>query len=94
MSEGDRDYRVEFFATPSSALDPSGIEEGQLFLGSTLISTNAGGTTSFNVVLDLTGGPALAAGDVLTSTATEITGPGSGELSGTSEFSAGVVITD
>ena len=93
-SERDRSYRLEFFLTPSSALDPSGIEEGQIFLGSVLIETSGGGNESFDVELDLTGGPAVADGDVLTSTATEIAGPGSGELSGTSEFSAGVVIED
>ena len=94
MSERNRSYRVEFFATPSSELDASGIEEGQLFLGSVLVSTNDGGNTNFDVTLDLSGGPALSAGDVLTSTATEVASPGSGELSGTSEFSAGVAISD
>ncbi|MBK8232214.1 MAG: right-handed parallel beta-helix repeat-containing protein [Candidatus Eisenbacteria bacterium] len=74
-------YRIDVFASPGC--DASGFGEGQIYLGSTSVSTNAAGNAAFDVSL-----PAeVPVGWVLTSTATrQSTGA-------TSEFSACQVLT-
>ncbi|MEX0877174.1 MAG: GC-type dockerin domain-anchored protein [Phycisphaerales bacterium] len=70
-----RDYRIEFFASPEA--DPSGHGEGQRFLGSTDVITDATGDAGFDATL-----PADMIGDgwVATSTATDLA------MAETSEF--------
>ena len=72
-SEANQQYRVEFFA--SAQCDPSGSGEGQIYLGSTNVTT-VGNDASFNVTLPVTVQP----GYVITATATDPAG-------NTSEFS-------
>jgi hypothetical protein len=67
-------YRLEFFA--NNPADPSGFGEGQTFIGTTNVTTDASGNASFNVNV-----PQIAAGQRVTSTATDPDG-------NTSEFSA------
>ncbi|MEO8510688.1 MAG: CSLREA domain-containing protein [Chloroflexota bacterium] len=74
-SQPSTTYRLDFFA--SVACDAAGNGEGEVFLGSTNVVTDAGGDVAFTT-------PALGAsndGDVVTSTATDPSG-------NTSEFSA------
>ena len=72
-------YRIEFFASDP---DPLGLPpEGQQFLGSTLVLTDANGNSTFSIVLNV----AVANGRIVTATATDSVG-------NTSEFSAGIVI--
>ena len=65
-------YTVEFFASPSA--DPSGFGEGQFFIGSTTVSSNASGTVSFNASL----ATAIPAGYIIAATATDSVGNTSG----------------
>jgi hypothetical protein len=58
------DYTLEFFASPEC--DPSGFGEGQMFLGSTSVTTDAAGNAEFDVSLSAT----VPSGWVITSTAT------------------------
>jgi hypothetical protein len=67
-------YTVDFFASPSA--DPSGYGEGQSYLGSTTVTTNAAGNASFIVTFNTPFNPAQA----ITATATDPAG-------NTSEFS-------
>jgi hypothetical protein len=67
-------YRLEFFANNSA--DPSGFGEGESFIGTTNVTTDANGNASFNVNVLL-----VAAGQRVTATATDPNG-------NTSEFSA------
>jgi len=67
-------FRIEFFS--GSACDASGNGEGQVYLGFTEVTTDAGGNAVFSV--DLPGG--LVFGQVVTATATDPAG-------NTSEFS-------
>jgi hypothetical protein len=69
-------FKLEFFS--SDACNPSGHGEGQTFLDSFKVTTDAGGNATFNTVLP---GITIPAGAVITSTATD---PGNN----TSEFSA------
>jgi parallel beta-helix repeat protein len=69
-------YRLEFFASPNWT--PTGIPEGQTYLGSTNVTTDAGGNAAFTAVL----ATVPAVGSVITATATDAAG-------NTSEFSAG-----
>jgi CSLREA domain-containing protein len=62
-------FRVEVFA--SSSCDPSGFGEGQTYLGSTAVTTNAGGNGTF--ALDGT----IAVGAFITATATSPNGSSS-----------------
>jgi hypothetical protein len=72
-------FRVEFFSSP--ACDPSGNGEGQFFLGSTTVNTNAAGDGPFNV-----GGlPPVTVGHLITATAAAPDGS-------TSEFSACIAV--
>jgi hypothetical protein len=68
-------FTLDFYASPSA--EPSGYGEGERYLGSTSVTTNASGNASF----DVTRSAASAAGEVVTATATD---PGGN----TSEFSA------
>jgi CSLREA domain-containing protein len=65
-------FDLHFYSSP--AADPSGFGEGQTYLGTTSVVTNGSGDATFNF-----SGPNVAAGQVVTATAT---GP-----DGTSEFS-------
>jgi hypothetical protein len=76
QSEPSAQYALEFFASPSCGA--SGFGEGRQFLGSTAVTTSAGGTASFDVTLSA----AAPVGWVLTSTATRASS------GATSEFSA------
>ena len=72
-------FIVEFFASP--ACDPSGNGEGQRFLGTINVNTDAGGNAVFNSTL----AASTAGGEALTATATDPAG-------NTSEFSQCVTI--
>ncbi|HEX7471092.1 MAG TPA: right-handed parallel beta-helix repeat-containing protein [Verrucomicrobiae bacterium] len=72
--------RLEFFATPN--WDAAGIAEGQTFLGSTNVTTDASGDATFNAVFATVPATNL----LVTATATDAAG-------NTSEFSAGIAIT-
>ena len=65
-------FRLEFFS--NSACDPSGNGEGQIFVGSLNLATNAAGNASFSVVVG-------SAAGAVTATATD-------SAANTSEFSA------
>ncbi len=71
---------IDLFASDSA--DPSGFGEGQRYLGSATVTTDALGSGSFAVPL-----LAIAEGDILTATATDSNG-------NTSEFSAPLVVGD
>jgi len=58
------DFTIELFASPEC--DPSGFGESELFLGSTSVSTDAGGDASFDVML----GSSAPSGWFVTATAT------------------------
>ncbi len=74
-SRSNSTFRVEFFA--NTAPDPSGFGQGQTFIGSTLVATNADGNARFDASFNL---PA-AVGRSITATATD-------SADNTSEFSA------
>ncbi len=81
-STANSSFRVEFFA--SAAANPSGFGEGQTFLGSTDVMTDAGGNTgTFTFMVS---GNYL--GQVITATATLLQSPS--VPTDTSEFSAAV----
>ena len=73
-------FRVEFFS--NSSCDTSGNGEGQTFIGSTQVTTDAGGNAPFT----FTGAPAPSGQAVFTATATRL--DASGNPADTSEFSA------
>ena len=73
-SAAGKTYALQFFASPSG--DPTGYGEGQLFLGQTNLTLQAGCATNFAVTLPTT----APAGWVITATATDTAG-------NTSEFS-------
>jgi CSLREA domain-containing protein len=72
-------FRVEFFSSPTC--DPGGGGEGEQLLGFGDVTTDASGNAAFNVTL-----PNVAAGRVITATATDPSG-------NTSEFSACRAVT-
>ena len=74
-STANTQFRIEFFANPTC--DDSGNGQGQTFLGSTTVNTDASGNTTFNPTLATAAGNGFA----ITATATNPTG-------NTSEFSA------
>jgi hypothetical protein len=76
-------FRIDFYA--NAAADPSGYGEGQRWLGAITVTTNSGGTASFNHLI----GIAVEPGQYITATATE--GPAA-NLGNTSEFSAARVV--
>ena len=71
-------YRIDVFANPSGT-HPSGNGEGEDFIGQASVVHPGGGSSSFVIQVPAT------AGDVLTTTATEVTGAES--YGATSEFS-------
>ena len=75
------DFTVEFFASPEC--DPSGFGQGQEFLGSTGVTTDAAGDVDFDVLI----AASIPDGWVVTSTATLE------PIGATSEFSACVAVT-
>jgi hypothetical protein len=75
-------FTLEFFASPEC--DDSGHGEGQMFLGSTGVVTDAAGDADFDVALDAS----VLEDGVITATATLE------PIGATSEFSACVAITD
>jgi len=77
------DYRIEFFANPSSA-DPSGFGEGQILVSSVNISHAGTGVEPFSHNFPGTDG------DVLTATTTRCTAVSCNGFDVTSEFSATV----
>jgi parallel beta-helix repeat protein len=79
-SKAGATYRLEFFAT--SAWDATYIPEGQIFLGSTNVTTDGSGNASFNAAF----ATAPATNLLITATATDVNG-------NTSEFSAGIGIS-
>ena len=75
-------YRIEFFSTSTcNGAPPNNFGEGQTFLGSTTVSTDAACHGNFNVALPFS----VAAGSVITATATSPT-------NNTSEFSQCFVV--
>ena len=74
-SAASTDFRVEFFA--NSACDASGNGEGETFLGAATVTTDAGGSAAFSVLLT----KAVSLGAAITATATD-------PDNNTSEFSA------
>lgn len=81
-SVANKAYRIDFYSSPTA--DPSGFGEGQTWIGSVNVTTDATGNTTFNQ--DFPG--SLTVGSVVTATAT---GTGTGG-SGTSEFSAKIIV--
>jgi hypothetical protein len=81
-SVANTSYRIDFYS--SATADPSGFGEGQTWIGSVNVTTNASGNATFNQ--DFPG--SLTVGSVVTATAT---GTGTGG-SGTSEFSAAITV--
>ena len=73
-------FRLEFFASP--VFDPSGPTEGQLYLGSSSVTTDGNGDVSFDVTLPAT----TPTNYLVTATATDANG-------NTSEFAAAVTAT-
>jgi hypothetical protein len=73
-SAADTGFRIELFASPDC--DPSGSGEGQRFLGFVNVTTDFFGSADF--VLDV---PAIAAGEVVTATATNLSSRDSSEFS-------------
>lgn len=71
-------FLIELFANATG--DASGHGEGQLSIGSTNVTTNGAGNATFNVAL-----PGVAAGSIISATATNLT------TNDTSEFSVNVV---
>ncbi len=80
-SAASSDYTIEFFA--SSACDPSGFGQGEMYLGATGVSTDATGNATFDVTIPAS----VPDGWVATATATLE------PLGATSEFSACVEVT-
>ena len=73
-------YTLDFYA--NAAADPSGYGEGQRYLGSTSVTTDAAGNASFSVTLP----SATASGEWISATATDAGG-------NTSEFSLDTLAT-
>ena len=81
QSAPNTNFRLEFFA--SSAIDPSGYGEGERFLGTVDVTTDASGTWNFSPTFTV----GVAVGDFVTATATNLT------TDDTSEFAASVPAT-
>ncbi len=73
-STANRIFNVDFYA--NSACSPSGFGQGESFIGSSIVTTDASGNSSFNVQFPVS----VPAGSILTATATDPDG-------NTSEFS-------
>ncbi len=76
-SRPNRAYRLEFFA--NTACDPSGHGEGQRYLGSAQVSTDASGSAVFNKTLSST---TVGAGEFVSATATDLRREDTSEFSG------------
>ena len=74
-------FLLQFFASP--AADPSGFGEGQTFLGSHYVVTDASGNSAFTFVFPAS----VPIGQRITATATDL-------LNNTSEFSLNLAVTD
>ena len=79
-------YRLEFFSAPTP--DAAGHGGGVTFLGYTTVTTDAGGHANVGAVF---GSVSVAAGEVITATAT--VDLGGGVYGATSEFAANVVVS-
>jgi hypothetical protein len=79
-STPNQTFQVDFYS--SAALDPSGNGEGALFFNTTSVNTDSNGNATINVTFPM----ALAAGRVITATATNAAGNTS-EFSGTPDAS-------
>ena len=71
--------RIEFFASDNA--DPTGYGEGRTFLGAVTVTTSASGQAPISLTLPTR----LAAGQVISATATDVAG-------NTSEFSKDVTV--
>lgn len=76
----DAGFEIEFFASPSC--DPSGYGEGEIYLGSALVTTNGSGDALIDVTLP---GP-IPGGYGITSTARDTAGGGTSEFSNCIEY--------
>ncbi len=85
-SAADRDYRIEFFASPAG--DASGYGEAAAFMGFVNVRTDGTGNVNFAALLS---GVAVPVGQVVSATATQIIG--AGVYASTSEFAAHVTVT-
>ena len=81
-STASRTYRIEFFA--SSAADSSGYGEGQQYLGFTNVTTDGSGNATFSPTLSA----AVASGQYVSATATDLT------TNNTSEFGLALQIAN
>ncbi len=79
-SSASSTFTVDFYA--SSANDPSGLGQGQIYLGSQTVTTSPAGSTGFAATLSVN----VAVGNVVTAMATDASG-------NTSEFSASVAVS-
>jgi hypothetical protein len=95
-STPDSSFRIELFASTERDENairlfgvPGEFGEGQTYLGSVDVTTDASGGASFSVDLpvDLLSLPGPGGQPFVTATATDITDPGTGPLNDTSEFS-------
>lgn len=78
-SNAGSNLRLEFFASPTA--DPSGHGEGQIFLGTTSVTTDANGNASFVITLPV----GVLVGQFITATAID-------DSNNTSEFSAATAV--
>jgi parallel beta-helix repeat protein len=86
-SSANSTFTIQFFASPSA--DPSGFGEGQTFVGSTPVTTDANGNASFT----FTAMPAVLIGRRLTATATLMVNSATPLVPrDTSEFSRAVAV--
>ena len=76
----DTSYQIQLFA--NAAADPSGFGQGQTYLATKTMTTNGSGVATFTFTIK----PALAAGEVVSATATS-------PSNNTSAFSADVTVT-
>ena len=81
-------FRIEFFS--NTTLDPSNFGEGENFLGSAIVATDANGDVAFSVTLPVS----VAGGQFITSTATLLPLAPSIVSGDTSEFSGGVIVIE
>ena len=86
-STASTSFRIEFFSSPAATGDATGYGEGRVYLGSTTVTTDGAGDTTFSVTLAVT----VAGGDVVTATATVDLGGGS--YGSTSEFGQNIACT-
>ena len=84
-SAANTTFTLEFFASP--ACDPSGNGEGQTFVGSAQVTTDAAG----NALFDVTFAPTVPSGQAVTGTATDPAGNTS-ELSACRTAAAGAAV--